>query len=197
MMDTVLPQAALDQLFLEARTHNAWLDKPVGEDSLRALYHLARMAPTSANCSPARIVFLRSVAAKERLRPALSAGNVEKAMCAPVTAIIAYDLRFYEMLPLLFPHKDVRPQFIEDERHAQVTAFRNSTLQGAYFMLAARAVGLDCGPLSGFDQLMVDREFFGGGSVRSNFLCNLGYGDASVLFPRLPRLAFDQACTLL
>lgn len=209
-MNAPLDQDALDQLFYKARSHNAWLDRPLGDDILRELYQLTRMAPTSANCCPARIVFLRSPAAKERLRGALNPGNVDKAMTAPVTAIIGYDLQFYERLPFLFPHKDIRASFAGNRAHAEATAFRNSSLQGAYFMLAARALGLDCGPMSGFDQAMLDREFFAAPElgmpesdaapqtlVRTNFLCNLGYGDSSAMLPRLPRLDFDAACLLL
>ena len=207
-MTQALDQGALDQLFLTARTHAAWLPEPVSDAVLHQLYELMRMAPTSANCAPARILFLRTPAAKERLMPALSPGNVDKTMSAPVTAIIAYDLRFYDQLPFLFPHRDVRPTFARNAVLAQSTAFRNSSLQGAYFMLAARALGLDCGPMSGFDQSKVDLEFFAppetSGAervletlIRTNFLCNLGYGDGSALMPRLPRLSFEDACTLL
>lgn len=198
-MTLPLDQAALDQLFLNARSHGAWLAEPVGDELLRQLYALMRMAPTSANCAPSRIVFLRSAAAKERLRPALSPGNVDKTMRAPVTAIIACDLKFYDQLPLLFPHRDMRAMFADNAALAQATGFRNSSLQGAYLMLAARALGLDCGPMSGFDQAKVDQEFFApsGGQLTANFLCNLGYGDASALMPRLPRLSFENACSVL
>lgn len=203
---------ALDLLFRRARTHNFWLDKPVSDETLRALYDLLKWAPTSANSGPARFVFLRSAEAKERLRPALAPGNVEKTMAAPVTVIVAYDLLFYEKLPRLFPHNPgMREAFARNPQLVEVTAKRNSSLQGAYLILAARALGLDCGPLSGFDNAKVDVEFFGAGkeregceqeffpegNVRSNFLCNLGYGDAAKLFPRSPRLEFDEACTLL
>ncbi|MES2258159.1 MAG: malonic semialdehyde reductase [Pseudomonadota bacterium] len=196
-MKTSLDQRALDQLFLTARTHSAWLPQPVGDDVLRQLYDLMRMAPTSANCSPTRIVFLRTPESKQRLRPTLSPGNVDKTMSAPVTAIIGYDLRFYEQMHTLFPHRDLQPTFAADPVLTEATAFRNSSLQGAYFMLAARALGLDCGPMSGFDQAAVDQEFFPQGKVRTNFLCNLGYGERGALFPRLPRLSFEDACTLL
>ena len=197
-----LPPAALDQLFLQARTHNVWLERAIGDDTLRALYDLMKMAPTSTNSNPGRIVFLRTPEAKERLRPALNAGNVDKVMKAPVTAIIAYDLHFYDRLAHLYPMREVRSGFAGDAAHAELTALRNSSLQGAYFLLAARALGLDCGPISGFDNAKVDQEFFGpapamAGEIRSNFLCNLGYGDTHALFPRLPRLAFDEACVLL
>ncbi len=197
-MSGTIDSASLDQIFRNARTHNDFLKKPVGDDTLRALYDLMKFGPTSANCSPARILFLRSEEAKQRLKPALSAGNSAKTMAAPVVAVIGYDLEFYEKLPQLFPHNlDARNWFAGNEQAIFTTAFRNSSLQGAYFMLAARAVGLDCGPMSGFDNAKVDAEFWPGGKVKSNFLCNLGYGDASTLFPRSPRLAFDEACKLL
>jgi 3-hydroxypropanoate dehydrogenase len=189
---------ALDILFRNARTHNVWLDTPISDDLLRQLYDLMKWGPTSANSCPARILFLRTREAKERLRPALSANNVDKTMKAPVTAILAYDLKFYEYTPRLFPHSPgARDWFSNSPQLAEVTAFRNGTLQGGYFILAARALGLDCGPMSGFDNAKVDAEFFAGTSVKSNFLCNLGYGDASKLFPRNPRLEFDEACRLL
>ena len=196
-MPRPLDDDALDILFRAARTHNAWQDRPVGDDVLRALFDLLKMAPTSANCSPARFQFVKSPAAKERLRPALSAGNVEKTMAAPVTAIVGYDMEFYEKLPQLFPHTDARSWFAGKPDHIATSAFRNGTLQGAYLILAARSVGLDCGPMSGFDNDKVDAAFFPGGRIRSNFLCNLGYGDASVLHPRSPRFAFDEACEIL
>ena len=211
-MSKVLNDEALDQLFRAARTHNAWLDKPVGDDTLRQVYDLMKWGPTSANSCPARFVFLRSQQAKERLRPALAPGNVEKTMKAPVTVIVAYDLLFYEKLPRLFPHSPaMRNLFAGNPQLVEATAMRNSSLQGAYLMLAARGTGLDCGPMSGFDNARVDEEFFGAGKecegcdqeyfpaghVKSNFLCNLGYGDRSKLFPRAPRLAFSEACTLL
>ncbi len=194
-----LPDEALDILFRKARTHNVWLDQPVSDETLRELYDLMKFGPTSANSCPARFLFLRTREAKERLRPALSANNVDKTMKAPVTAIIAYDLKFYEKLPKLFPHNPEAPSwFSGSPKLAEVTAFRNGSLQGAYFILAARAVGLDCGPMSGFDNDKVDREFFSAEpSVKSNFLCNLGHGDASKLFPRNPRLDFEEACKLL
>lgn len=192
-----LDDTALDQLFRNARTHNGWLPKPVTDDELRALYELMKWAPTSANCSPARIVFVRTREGKERLRPALSPGNLEKTMAAPVTAIIGYDLEFYEKLPRLFPHTDARSWFAGKPAVIETTAFRNGSLQGAYFILAARAVGLDCGPMSGFDNAKVDAEFFAGTSIKSNFLCNLGHGDPARLFARNPRLAFDEACRIV
>jgi 3-hydroxypropanoate dehydrogenase len=207
-----LDDAALDQLFRTARTHYTWQDKPVTDETLRELYHLLKWAPTSANTNPARFVFLRTQRAKERLRPALAPGNVDKVMNAPVTVIIAYDLLFFQKLPVLFPHAPkMRELFEANPQLVETTARRNSSLQGAYLMLAARSLGLDCGPLSGFDNTKVDAEFFDTGRecegcdqeflpeghVRSNFLCNLGYGDPAGLHPRLPRLAFEEACTLL
>src|SRR5579864_432078 len=195
-----LNNEALDILFRQARTHNVWLDKPVSDDTLRQVYDLMRWGPTSANCQPARILFLRTAEAKQRLRPALSENNVDKTMKAPVTAVIAYDVSFYESLPRLFPNNlDARGWFANSPKLAEATAFRNGTLQGGYFILAARSLGLDCGPMSGFDNAKVDAEFFAdtNGRVKSNFLCNLGYGDATKLFPRNPRLDFDEACKLL
>jgi 3-hydroxypropanoate dehydrogenase len=208
----MLNDAALDQLFREARSHNGWLDKPVSDDTLRKLYELTKWGPTSANSNPARFVFLRTREAKERLRPALAPMNVEKVLTAPVTVIIAYDLRFYEKMPKLFPHnKGIAEMFAKNPQLIETTARRNSTLQGAYLMMAARALGLDVGPLSGFENAKLDeiffdagrecegcdQEFFPEGHVKSNFLCNIGYGDPSKLFPRLPRLKFEEACTLL
>jgi 3-hydroxypropanoate dehydrogenase len=194
VVSKILSDDGLDLLFRKARTHSYWLDGEVSDVLLEAVYDLAKMPPTSANSSPMRILFVRSQAAKERLRPALMAGNVDKTMSAPATAIIGYDTRFYELLPRLFPHEDARSWFEGDDARVEDTAFRNGTLQGAYFMLAARALGLDCGPMSGFDRDMVDREFFPDGRVRSNFLCNLAYGDADRVHPRLPRLDFEDAC---
>lgn len=193
----MLDAAALDTLFRTARTHNGWLDQPVTDEDLHRLYDLMKMAPTSANCSPARIVFVRSANAKARLKPALSPGNLEKTMEAPVTAIIGYDLQFAEHMPRLFPHNPDAKSWFNDPKVAEVVAFRNGTLQGAYFILAARAVGLDTGPMSGFDNAKVDSEFFPGGRVRSNFLCNLGHGDSTKLFARSPRLEFGEACQVL
>ena len=195
-----IPDEALDILFRKARTHNVWLDKPVADDLLRQIYDLMKWGPTSANCTPARILFLRTPEAKKRLLPALSPNNVDKTMAAPVTAIIGYDTKFYEHLPRLFPNNpDARNWFANSPQLAETTAFRNGSLQGGYFIIAARAVGLDCGPMSGFDNAKVDAEFFTGplAAVKSNFLCNLGHGDASKLFPRNPRLDFDEACRLL
>lgn len=191
-MAFALNEAALAQLFLEARTHSAWQDKPVPDAVLVQVVELMKMGPTSANCSPARIVFVQSAEAKARLKPLLSEGNREKTMKAPVTAIIGYDLDFYERLPFLFPHTDARSWFAGKPEHIRETAFRNGTLQGAYLILAARALGLDCGPMSGFDAAKVTAEFFAGTNVKANFLCNLGYGDGSQLNPRSPRLAFEE-----
>jgi 3-hydroxypropanoate dehydrogenase len=203
---------ALDSLFREARTHSKWQQQPVTDKTLRDLYELLKWAPTSANASPARFVFLRSTEAKERLRPALAPLNVEKTMAAPVTVIIAYDLKFYDQLPKLFPQKPGMAALYQSNAElVEVTAKRNSSLQGAYLIMAARALGLDCGPMSGFDNAKVDEEFFAAGKpcfgcdqeffpeghVKSNFLCNLGHGDPAALFPRLPRLSFNEACSLL
>jgi 3-hydroxypropanoate dehydrogenase len=188
---------SLDQLFRQARTHWVWRPEPVPIELLKEVYDLARFGPTSANSSPARFVFLATPQAKERLRPALSPGNVEKTMAAPVTVITAWDTEFYEKLPRLFPARDMRSVFAGSPALIHETAFRNSTLQGAYFMLAARALGLDCGPMSGFDQQKVNAEFFPDGKWKANFLCNIGYGDPSKLFPRNPRLSFDEACRVL
>jgi len=194
----MLDNRAFDIIFREARTHNGWLPKPVPDDILRELHDLMKWGPTSANCSPARILFIRTKEAKERLKPALSSANRDKTMAAPVTAIVAYDLKFYDFLPKLFPHNQTaRSWFTSDEEVARITAIRNGTLQGAYMMIAARALGLDCGPMSGFDNAKVDAEFFAGQSLKSNFLCNLGYGDPSKLFNRSPRLSFDEACKIL
>ena len=192
-----LDDAGVDALFREARTHYKWLDQPVTDDELRRLFDLTRVGPTSANSSPARFVFLRTPEAKERLRPALSAGNVDKTMSAPVVTIVAHDPMFYEQLPKLFPHADARSWFAGNEALATATAFRNGTLQGAYLIMAARAIGLDAGPMSGFDNAAVDAEFLLARGWRSNFLVNLGHGDASGLQPRLPRFEFDEACVLL
>ena len=208
----MLSDEGLDLLFREARTFGAWLDKPVDDELLRRIYDTMKWGPTAANSGPARFVFIRSKQAKERLRPTLSPGNVDKTMAAPVTLIVAYDLRFYEKLPRLFPHsKSMRELYATNPQLVETTARRNSSLQGAYFMLAARAHGLDCGPMSGFDNAKLDEEFFAAGKeregcdqeffpeghVKSNFLCNLGYGDRAKLHPRQPRLDFEEACSLL
>jgi 3-hydroxypropanoate dehydrogenase len=193
-----LNDEALDLIFRKARTHGVWQAKPVDDALLQQVYDLAKMGPTSANMCPMRIVFVKSAEAKEKLKPTLDPGNVDKTMKAPVTAIIGMDIRFYEQLPKLFPHADAKAWFKDlPESVLEYTALRNSSLQGAYFMIAARALGLDCGPMSGFNNAKVDEAFFAGTSVKSNFLCNLGYGDATKLPPRSPRLRFDEACKVV
>src|SRR3954469_4023312 len=207
-----LSDEALDLLFREARTYARWLDRPVSDETLHALYEVMKWAPTSANAEPARFTFIRTREAKERLRPALAPLNVEKVMTAPVTVIVSYDVKFYENLTKLFPHNpNMGQMFAANPELTETTAKRNSSLQGAYLILAARALGLDCGPLSGFDNSKVDEEFFAAGKpcfgceqeffpeghVRSNFLCNLGYGAPASVLPRLPRLAFTEACSML
>src|SRR6516165_12828570 len=193
-----LDAAGLDLLFREARTHNRFTDQPVTDDELRALYDILKNGPTSANSSPARFLFLRTHEARQKLAPALSSGNLEKTMAAPVTAIVAYDPKFHDKLPTLFPHnQEARSWFTSNDALAATTAFRNGTLQGAYLILAARAVGLDTGAMSGFDNAMVDELFLADRGWRSNFLCNLGHGDPAGLFPRSPRLGFDEACVFL
>jgi len=192
-----LPGASLDQLFRDARTRGAWHDKDVPDALLHELVDLVKLGPTSGNCSPARFVFVKSPEAKERLKPLLSEGNRDKTMKAPVCVIIGYDLDFYEHLPKLFPHTDAKSWFAGKPEKIAETAFRNSSLQGAYLILAARALGLDCGPMSGFDTAGVDQEFFAGTKVKSNFLCNLGYGDDSPLRPRSPRFDFDEMARIV
>jgi 3-hydroxypropanoate dehydrogenase len=194
---TPISNEALDRLFREARTHSAWLPEPVPVELLRKAYDLARLGPTSANASPARFVFLTTPGAKARLQPMLAPGNVEKTMAAPVTVIIAWDTEFHEKLPRLFPQFDMRSYFVGNQALIEETAFRNGALQGAYFMLAARALGLDCGPMSGFDAGKLNAEFFPDGKWKANFICNLGFGDQSKLFPRNPRLEFEEACAIL
>jgi 3-hydroxypropanoate dehydrogenase len=189
--------ADLDQLFLKARTHYAWQPKAIEPELLERLYDLAKMGPTSANCSPARFVFVQSAEAKARLKPALIPGNVEKTMSAPITVIVAHDLQFYDQLPKLYPHTDARSWFVGNQPLIDATAFRNGTLQAAYLIMAARALGLDCGPMSGFDQAKVDAEFFKGTHIRSNFLINLGYGSGDHMHERSPRFAFAEACQVL
>ncbi len=191
-----LASSALDQLFNTARTFNKWQHKEVPDILLHELADLLKMGPTSVNCSPARLIFVKSAAAKERLIPLLSEGNREKTKAAPVTVIIGSDEAFYEHLPKLFPHTDARPWFAGNKPHIETTAFRNSSLQGGYLILAARALGLDCGPMSGFDNAAVDAEFFKGTQVKSNFICNLGYGDPEGMFARSPRFAFDEFCKI-
>ena len=194
-MSEKLAEAALDQLFRHARTYNAFLPKEVTDEQIHALYELAKFGPTSANSSPMRLVFVKSQAAKEKLKPFLSEGNRAKTLAAPLTAIVANDHTFYEKLPQLFPHADARSWFVGNQDMIDRTAFRNATLQGAYVIVAARSLGLDCGPMSGFDNAGVDAVFFAGTQIKSNFLINIGYGDASRdLFPRSPRLSFDEAC---
>ncbi|KUM05722.1 malonic semialdehyde reductase [Chromobacterium subtsugae] len=196
-MSTPLSHATLEQLFLNARTHSHWQARPVGDDLLRQLFDLLKHCPTSANCSPARFVFVKSPEAKAKLKPCLAEGNVDKTMSAPVCVIVAQDMKFYEQLPKLFPHADAKSWFEGNDALIQTTAFRNGTLQGAYLILAARSLGLDCGPMSGFDNAAVDAAFFPEGNVKSNFLINLGYGEADKLFPRSPRFDFADACQIL
>lgn len=195
-MHHALDASALDQLFRSARTHNAWQAKDLPDALLHQLYELLKWGPTSANCSPARFVFVKSAEAKAKLKAALTPGNVEKTMAAPVTVIVGQDLSFHDKLPQLFPHADARSWFAGNEALIESTAFRNASLQGAYLILAARALGLDTGPMSGFDAARVDADFFAGTRIRSNFLVNLGYGDPAGLFPRSPRLAFDEAARI-
>jgi 3-hydroxypropanoate dehydrogenase len=207
-----IDESALKSLFVDARTFSKWQERSIADETLRELYDLLKWAPTSANAAPARFAFLRSKEAKERLRPALAPANVNKTMTAPVTVIVAYDLKFYAQLPKLFPHNPGMPRLFENSpAMVETTAKRNSSLQGAYLIMAARALGLDCGPMSGFDQAKVDDEFFAAGKpcfgceqeffseghVKTNFLCNLGYGDLTSLHPRLPRLSFDEACSII
>jgi 3-hydroxypropanoate dehydrogenase len=192
-----LGEAELDLLFLQARSHNGWKDDAVSDEQLQRLYEIVRMGPTSMNCSPARFVFIRSAEGKQRLLPALNKGNVEKTLAAPVVVIIGYDLDFPDRLAQLFPHTDGKRFFVDKPEHTEKTAFRNGTLQGAYLLLAARAMGLDCGPMSGFDHAVVDAEFFAGTAIKSNFICAMGVGDSSKLFQRHPRLSFSQACELV
>lgn len=195
-MDARVTDQDLNIIFRDARTLRRWVDRPVPDEILRSAYDLMKLAPTSANCGPARIVFVRSPEAKARLKPSLSAGNLEQTMTAPVTAIFAYDTLFYDHLPRLFPQADARSWFAGDAKVAAVTALRNGSLQAGYFMLAARALGLDCGPMSGFDNGKVDAAFFPDGRVKSNFLCNLGYGDRTGLPSRNPRLSFEETCAI-
>lgn len=185
------------EIFEEARTNTVWLTRPVPDELLRRVYEVAKMGPTSANCCPMRVVFVTSPEGKERLKPCLNEGNVEKTMKAPATAIVAYDTLFYDLLPKLFPARDMRTGFANNAELAQDTAFRNGSLQGAYLIIAARALGLDCGPMSGFDNAKVDAEFFPDGRVKSNFLCNVGHGDPAKVLAKLPRLSFEEACSLI
>lgn len=192
-----LDSAALDQLFRAARTHNGWLDRPVADSLLAELHDLMKWGPTSANCWPLRIVYVKSPEAKARLVPLMMEGNRAKTQAAPVTAILGMDMRFYEELPRLFPHTDAKSWFVGNDALIEATAFRNSSLQGAYFMLAARALGLDCGPMSGFDADRINAEFFAGSQTKVNFICNLGYGDPAALFPRSPRPEFAEVCKIV
>lgn len=192
-----LDNAALDQLFRAARSQNAWQDKPVSDSLLKELHDLMKWGPTSANCWPLRVVYVKSPAAKARLIPLLMEGNRAKVQAAPVTAILGMDMAFYELLPKFFPHTDARSWFVGNQPLIEATAFRNSSLQGAYFMLAARALGLDCGPMSGFDADRVNAEFFAGTTVKANFICSLGYGDPAGVFPRSPRPEFAEVCTIV
>lgn len=194
---TPLNQTAFEQLFTDARTYNAWSDRTVLDEQLKNLYDYVKYGPTSANCCPARFIFVTSDEAKEKLKPALDGSNVEKTMSAPATVIIAMDNEFYEELPKLFPHADAKSWFDSDEEKAKDAAFRNSTLQGGYLIMAARALGLDCGPMSGFDKDKVKDAFFPDKNWTANFLCNLGYGTEENLFPRSPRLKFDEACEIV
>ncbi len=195
--DTPLNDQALDQLFRTARTYNGWLDKPVTKVQLEAIYDLTKWAPTSANCSPMRVIFITSDEAKERLKPYLAAGNVDKTMTAPVTAIFAFDKEFYEHLPKLFPHTDAKSWFVGNDALIEETAWRNGTLQAGYMTMAIRAMGLDCGGMSGFDREGAKEEFFKDRNVEVNFLCNIGYGDPGSIFDRSPRFDFDEVCTIL
>ncbi len=197
MSSTVLNDQSLDTLFRQARSHNAWQDKPVSDDLLKQLYDLTKMGPTSANSSPARFVFIKSDEAKQKLKACLDEGNVTKSMTAPVVAIIGMHMEFYEQLPKLFPHTDARAWFVGKDDKIYETAFRNSSLQGAYLMLAARSLGLDCGPMSGFDNAKLEAAFFPEGNVKSNFICAIGYGDETGLYPRGPRLDFNEAAEIV
>jgi nitroreductase len=198
-MTTHLPieHDALNQLFSEARTHSVWQDKPVSDELLKHVYDLCKMGATSANCQPLRIVFVKTAAEKEKLLSCLYEGNIEKTKTAPVTALFAYDMKFFEHLPDLFPHVDARPWFTQNETDTYTHSFRNANLQAAYFMIAARALGLDCGPMSGFIEDKMNAEFFAGTNFRVSFICNLGYGDAEAVYERLPRLDFDVACKII
>ncbi len=191
-----LPESTLDQIFRTARTYPGFQDRAVTPDTLRQIYDLMKWGPTTMNTNPCRIVFLISDAAKQKLAPALSAGNLDKTLAAPVTAILAYDLEFYEKLPVLFPHTDARKNFAGKPELIATAAFRNASLQGGYFIVATRALGLDCGPMSGFDNAKVDAAFFPDGKIKSNFLCNIGYGNPASVKPRNVRLSFDEACRI-
>ena len=197
MSEKMANDAALDLIFRDARTHNGWEERPVAETLMQAVYDLMKWGPTSANCSPARFVFVASEAARARLKPCLAEGNVAKTMAAPCCVIIGQDMEFYEKLPTLFPHTDAKSWFVGNDALIKETAFRNATLQGAYLMIAARALGLDCGPMSGYDKHAVDKEFFAGTSIKSNFQCKIGYGTEENMFPRSPRMPFAEACEIV
>lgn len=195
-MGNPLSESALDTLFKSARSHNGWFDTPVTEAQLLTIYELMKMGPTAANSCPARLLFVKSDEAKQRLKPCLSEGNIEKCMTAPVVAIIGMDMEFYEKLPKLFPHTDARSWYVGKPEAIEKTAFRNSTLQGAYFIMAARSIGLDCGPMSGFNAEKINETFFPNTAIKANFICAIGYGDESKIFPRHPRLSFEEACKI-
>jgi len=195
--NSVLTDQALDQLFRSARSQNGWQDKPVSDEQLQQVYELMKWGPTSANSCPARIVFVKSDEAKQRLKPSLQEGNIEKSMTAPVVAIIGMDMEFYEEFGILFPHTDAKSWYVGKPEKIQESAFRDSSLQAAYLMLAARSIGLDCGPMSGFDNAVLDAEFFPDGKVKSNFICGLGYGDETKVYPRLARLTYERVCQVV
>ena len=197
MPRTPLDNTGLNLLFRDARTHSRWQGGCIGETLLRKVFDLTIMAPTSANCAPARFVFVSTPEGKERLKPALLSGNIEQTMAASVTAIIGYDMEFYEHLPNLYPAADAKSWFIDNKKLIWETAFRNSSLQGAYFLMAARALGLDCGPMSGFDEDKVNEEFFPDGRFKTNFLCNIGHGAGEKLAARAPRFSFDEVCEVI
>lgn len=197
MRTSILSQESMDLLFGAARTHNEWLPEPVSDELLHSLFETMKWGPTSANCSPARLIFVKSPEQKKQLASCMAAGNAEKTAKAPVTVIIGMDLAFYEKLPQLFPHADARSWFEGNQALIESTAFRNSSLQGGYLIMAARALGLDCGPMSGFDADKINASFFTGTSTKVNFVCSLGYGDSEKLFPRSPRFAFDEACKIV
>ncbi len=193
----MLNENALNTIFKEARTHSSWQDKNIEDSVLKEIYDLSKMGPTSANCMPMRVVFIKTKTEKEKLKQCLAEGNIDKTMSSPVTAIIAQDMEFYEKLPKLFPHTDAKSWFVGKQDYIEETAFRNSSIQGGYFIIAARSLGLDVGPMSGFDRKKCDELFFTGTKIRSNFLCNLGYGIKEKLYPRGPRLSFDEACKII
>lgn len=196
LTEAELGRGALEQLFLEARTFSDWQDKPISDEDCKRIYELAKLGPTSSNASPARFVFIRTSEGKDKLKPFLSSGNLEKTMSAPLTVIVAHDLDFADRIPELFPHFPAAAKWFAPEDIKLETAFRNSSLQGAYLILAARSLGFDCGPMSGFDPQGLDKAFFSGTNVKSNFLVNIGYGEPSNLHPRLPRLSFEDACQI-